>query len=112
MVGTYDPNTYIVLDGTLYMYGANDEYIGYLRRGSHISNVCVNNFEYKRLSNIFTTKFCIIGVLSQDGLLQMSEAYPEWFTYFAELNRVMMKTQGSYLESLLISKGLENIAEN
>jgi hypothetical protein len=30
-LGAYDKNTYFVLDGVLYMYGANDEYIGYLR---------------------------------------------------------------------------------
>ena len=92
MLGAYDLNTYFVLDGLLYMYGANDEYIGYLRRGSHISNVCTNNFEYKRLSNIFTTKFCVLGVLSQENLIKMSEAYPEWFTYFTELNKIIMKT--------------------
>ena len=92
MLGSYDPNTYFILDGNLFVYGANNEYLGYLRRGSHFSSVYNGyDFESKRLANIFATKFCIIGVLSEENLFKMSKAFPDWYSYFTELNSIFMK---------------------
>lgn len=110
ILGTFSESTYFLLDGTLQMYGAHNQYIGFMKPGSYFSNS--SSFNYKSLAYIFSEDISVVGVLKPESVQMLKQAYEKWFAYYQQMSHTKLKILEEYLNQLLLSRNIEVTKEN
>ena len=114
--GSYSRNTYIMLEGEAGIFSFHDDFISFMRTGSHYSNDLDSDdedtFQYKRPVHIISKGTSIVGVLTLDMLNELYLAYPDFKDIMRSSNRYFNLYAKKYLRKYLKSKRVEYNSHN
>ena len=89
--GSYGRGLYLFLDGEALVFGINNELLCILTSGTHFNNhmgdIPEYDFEGKRLLHLIAKSITIVGVIEEDSVKELFEAYPYWMLVITKLNR-------------------------
>jgi len=95
-IGEMGSDTFIILDGEVTMYGIDNECLGVLKSGSHISNILRDNMHpslcKKRVAHLVVKQFAVVGVLAAEDAKTLGMAYPSWHQKFILTNEFLFKS--------------------
>ena len=114
--GSHSRNTYIMMEGEAGVFSFRDEFISFMKTGSHYSNDLDSDdedtFQYKRPVHIVSKGTSIVGVLTIEMLNELYLAYPDFKCIMRSLNRHFNFYAKKFLKKYLKSMNMVFTAQN
>ena len=114
--GSHSRNTYIMMEGEAGIFSFHDDFISFMRTGSHYSNDLDSDdedtFLHKRPIHIISKGTSIVGVLTLEMLNELYLAYPDFKDIMRSSNRHFNLYAKKYLRKYLKSKRVEFNSNN
>ena len=114
--GSHSRNTYIMMEGEAGIFSFRDEFISFMKTGSHYSNDLDSDdedtFQYKRPVHIVSKGTSIVGVLTIDMLNELYLAYPDFKDVMRASNKLFNLYAKKFLKKYLKSKHIELTPQN
>ena len=105
--GSYGESLYLILDGEAVMFGLGNDILGILRSGAHFNldigtgDTSPEIYFGKRIVHLVSLELCTIGLVEQEQLHVLFEAFPFWKALVRKLNcHTHFKAKGNLEEYL------------